>query len=61
MKSLPEFALRNKRAIVFAALLLSLAGFYLVFQIPQGVFPDANFPRITVLVDYGLLSPSKKR
>lgn len=54
MNSLPEFALRNKRAIVFAALLLSLAGFYLVFQIPQGVFPDATFPRITVLVDYGL-------
>jgi CzcA family heavy metal efflux pump len=36
------------------ALLLSLVGGYLIFQIPQGVFPDATFPRIAVLVDYGL-------
>ena len=36
------------------ALLLSLIGGYLVYHIPQGVFPDATFPRVAVLVDYGL-------
>ena len=40
--------------MIFMALLLSLTGGYLIFHIPQGVFPDATFPRIAVLVDYGL-------
>jgi CzcA family heavy metal efflux pump len=36
------------------ALMLSLIGAYLITKIPQGVFPDATFPRIAVLVDYDL-------
>ena len=54
MKQLSYFAVENKRAMIFMALLLSLIGGYLIFQIPKGVFPDATFPRIAVLVDYGL-------
>ncbi|NOZ62224.1 MAG: efflux RND transporter permease subunit [Calditrichaeota bacterium] len=54
MRGLSRFAVENKRALVFTALLLSLIGLYLIFQIPEGVFPDATFPRIAVLVDYGL-------
>jgi len=54
MTFITQFAVNNKRAIVFMAILLSLTGFYLIFQIPEGVFPDATFPRITVLVDNGL-------
>ncbi len=54
MTLLSTFAVENKRAIVFAALMLALIGFYLIFQIPEGVFPDATFPRIAVMVDYGL-------
>ena len=54
MKGLSRFAVENKRAILFTALLLFLIGFYLIFQIPQGVFPDATFPRIAVMVDNGL-------
>ena len=54
MRKLSQFAVENKRAMIFMALLLSLIGGYLIFQIPQGVFPDATFPRIAVLVDYGL-------
>jgi len=54
MRSLSRFAVENKRAMIFMALLLSLIGGYLIFQIPQGVFPDATFPRIAILVDYGL-------
>ncbi len=40
--------------MIFMALFLSLIGGYLIYQIPQGVFPDATFPRVAVLVDYGL-------
>lgn len=54
MKGFSRFAVENKRAMVFTALLLSLIGFYLIYQIPEGVFPDAAFPRIAVMVDYGL-------
>jgi multidrug efflux pump subunit AcrB len=54
MIKLSQFAVENRRAMIFMALLLSLIGGYLIFQIPQGVFPDATFPRIAVLVDYGL-------
>ena len=54
MNKLSKFAVENNRAMIFMALLLSLVGGYLIFQIPQGVFPDATFPRIAVLVDYGL-------
>ncbi len=54
MKKLSQFAVENKRAMIFMALLLSLIGGYLIYNIPQGVFPDATFPRVAVLVDYGL-------
>ena len=54
MKGISHFAAENKHAMVFSAVLLSLVGFYLIYQIPQGVFPDASFPRIAVMVDYGL-------
>jgi len=54
MKGLSGFAVKNKGAVVFTALLLSLIGFYLIYEIPEGVFPDATFPRIAVMIDYGL-------
>jgi CzcA family heavy metal efflux pump len=53
MTGLSRFAVDNKRAMVFSALLLASIGFYLIFQIPQDVFPAATFPRIAVLVDHG--------
>ncbi len=54
MNKLSEFAVENRRAIIFTTLLLSLIGGYLLFRIPEGVFPDATFPRIAIEVDYGL-------
>ena len=51
---LSRFAVENKRALIFTALLLSAIGFYLIYKIPEGVFPDATFPRIAVEVDFGL-------
>jgi len=54
LNKLSRFAVENKGAVIFTALLLSFVGFYLIHQIPEGVFPDATFPRIAVMVDYGL-------
>ncbi len=54
MKRLSKFAVENRRAIIFTSLLLSLIGGYLLFRIPEGVFPDATFPRIAIVVDDGL-------
>jgi len=55
MKKLSQFAVDNNRAIIFMALLLSIIGGYLIYRIPEGVFPDATFPRVAVIVDYGLV------
>jgi len=54
MNRLAQFAVDNKRAVVFSACFLALIGGYLIFQIPQGIFPDSDYPRISVEVDYGL-------
>ncbi len=54
MNGVSKFAVKNKRALVFTAFFLASIGFYLIYQIPEGVFPDATFPRIAVMVDYGL-------
>ena len=54
MNKIASFAVNNRRALIFIFLFLSATGFYLVNKIPQGVFPDATFPRIAVMVDYGL-------
>ena len=54
MTKLSNFAVSNKRAVVLCSLLLAALGFFMIFQIPQGVFPDSTFPRIAVLVDFGL-------
>jgi multidrug efflux pump subunit AcrB len=52
--TLSRFAVDNKRAIIFLALFLSAIGYYTIDKIPRGVFPDAAFPRIAVMVDFGL-------
>ncbi len=54
MNKLASFSVNNRRALIFIFFFLSATGFYLVNKIPQGVFPDATFPRIAVMVDYGL-------
>jgi len=54
MNRIALFTVNNRRALIFIFLFLSATGFYLMNKIPQGVFPDATFPRIAVMVDYGL-------
>jgi CzcA family heavy metal efflux pump len=51
----PFWLARSTRTIFFFAALLTLAGIYLSFQVPISVFPDANFPRVVIGVDNGVM------
>jgi CzcA family heavy metal efflux pump len=46
---------RSTRTIFFFAIMLTLAGIYLAFQVPIAVFPDTNFPRVVIGVDNGVM------
>ncbi len=46
---------RSTRTIFFFAVMLTLAGIYLAFQVPISVFPETNFPRVVIGVDNGVM------
>ncbi len=46
---------RSTRTIFFFAILLTIAGVYLAFQVPISVFPETNFPRAVIGVDNGVM------
>jgi len=54
MTAVSKFTIKSKRAILFTAFFLTALGGYLIFSIPQGVFPDSAYPRIAIEVDFGL-------
>ncbi|HEY1766554.1 MAG TPA: efflux RND transporter permease subunit [Terracidiphilus sp.] len=51
----PFWLARSTRTIFFFAVMLTVAGGYLAFQVPISVFPDTNFPRVVVGVDNGVM------
>ncbi len=46
---------RSLRSIIFFAVVLTLAGIYLGFQVPISVFPETNFPRVVIAIDNGVM------
>ena len=46
---------RSLRSIFFFAVVLTLAGVYLGFQVPISVFPETNFPRVVISIDNGVM------
>ena len=46
---------RFTRTIFFFAIALTVAGVYLAFKVPVSVFPEANFPRVIIAVDNGVM------
>ena len=46
---------RSTRTIFFFAVVLTLAGVYLAFQVPISVFPETSFPRVVIGVDNGVM------
>ncbi len=51
----PFWLARSTRTIFFFAVLLTVAGIYLAFQVPISVFPETNFPRVVIGVDNGVM------
>ena len=51
--SLGQFATHHWKGIFFIALGLCLGGIYSASSIPSSVFPQTNFPRVTIMIDNG--------
>ncbi len=51
----PFWLARSTRTIFFFAVMLTVAGIYLAFQVPISVFPETNFPRVVIGVDNGVM------
>jgi len=45
----------QSRAVVVLVALLCAAGLYAAFQLPIAIFPQTDFPRIVIIVDYGVV------
>lgn len=44
---------RRQKAIIFTAVVLSLAGIFALFKMPISLFPNIDFPRIVMIADNG--------
>jgi CzcA family heavy metal efflux pump len=49
----PFWLSRMAKSIFFFAIILTVAGIYMAFQVPISVFPETDFPRVVVAVDNG--------
>ena len=52
-KSIADYSLHHKKAIILTVLLLCLVGFYAIYILPSGIYPDVAFPRIVVIAERG--------
>src|SRR5581483_7202278 len=51
--TLAQIISNQARAVVVLVGLLCAAGIYAAFQLPTAIFPQTDFPRITVIIDNG--------
>src|SRR5882724_79021 len=51
--SLGQFATNHWKGIFFMVLGLCLGGVYSATSMPSSVFPQTNFPRVTIMIDNG--------
>ena len=56
---LSRFATHHAISITFIALVLCLAGIFCARQTPSSVFPETDFPRIVVMVNNGIIRPTR--
>src|SRR5450432_3414337 len=50
---LGRFATHQWKAIFFIVFAFCLAGLYSALHMPSSVFPQTNFPRVTIMIDNG--------
>src|SRR5260370_609433 len=53
MRSIGQFATEHWKGIFFIVLGLCLGGIYAATSMPSSVFPQTNFPRVTIMIDNG--------
>src|ERR1700732_5431214 len=52
-----RFCRENRYAVYLLTAFLAVAGVVAVFQLPNNIYPELNFPRIVVLAHSGDLAP----
>ncbi len=55
--SIARVAARHRAPILLGTVLISAAGAYAVATLPAGIYPEATFPRIAVVVEGGTFEP----
>lgn len=48
-----DAAFSHRKAILLLTAILFLAGIYSAFQLPSGIYPEVNFPRIIIVAEAG--------
>ena len=51
-----EAAISQRKSILLIIFILMAAGIYAAFQLPSGIYPEVNFPRIVIVAEAGDLS-----
>lgn len=51
----PFWLLGHARTILFFTIVLAVAGLYLATKIPISVFPETDFPRVSIKIDNGVM------
>lgn len=57
--SIGHFATRYWKGIYFIVLGLCIGGIYAASSMPSSVFPQTNFPRVTIMIDNGEMPPGE--
>src|SRR5919206_4680340 len=55
--NLTHFSLSNGKLIFLVVIFLTLAGLLAMFRLPSNIYPEVEFPRITVIANSDHLSP----
>ena len=48
-----DLAFAQRKVILLVTAILFLAGIYSAFQLPSGIYPEVNFPRIVIVAEAG--------
>ena len=54
-EAIGRFAVRHSVSILFLVAAICVGGAYAAIHMPSSVFPQANFPRVVIMVDNGVM------